>query len=121
MMAEWANIKSLIAAMNARPESERKLMTGDLQPLDIQKEIIIGVGQQITDDIRSEYGVTVYGAVLGDIEAQGDVCVSGTVKGSIVTPGQVVLHAQGRVGGDIIASSLSVEDGAEFHGHCRIG
>lgn len=121
MMAEWANIKSLIAAMNGKQETERKLMAGELQSLNTQKEIIIGLEQQITDDVTSEYDVTVYGAVLGNIETKKDVYIYGTVKGDIITQERVILHALARVSGDIIASSLSVEDGAEFYGNCRIG
>lgn len=120
-MAEWANIRSLIAAMNGKKEPERKLMAGDIHSMNTQKETIIDLEQQVHEDVHSEYDVTVYGAVLGNIEAQGGVYVYGAVKGDIITPEQVILHAQARVSGDIIASCLTVEDGAEFHGHCRIG
>lgn len=120
-MTEWANIRSLIAAMNAKKEPQRKLMAGDIQMMDTPTETIIGLEQQVHENVTSDQDVTVYGAVLGNIEAQGDVFVYGAVKGDIITPQQVILHAQARVSGDIIASCLSVEDGAEFHGHCRIG
>ena len=53
--------------------------------------------------------------VEGDIEA-GDVFIAGCLAGNIRATGRVVLDASADVRGDILASRISIQDGARFKG-----
>ena len=64
-----------------------------------------------------QYAVTVgpEGHVKGDITARV-VSVGGKVEGDLIGDEEVVLRASARVEGNIVASSLIVEEGARFLG-----
>lgn len=59
------------------------------------------------------------GIVDTDIRA-GIVVVGGTVQGSILADRRVVLLSTCRLFGDIVTSSLVVEEGVVFEGRCTI-
>jgi cytoskeletal protein CcmA (bactofilin family) len=64
-------------------------------------------------------GKNVYIDVKADVTAEieaADVFVYGSLSGNIVATGRVLLASSARVKGDIAASRISIEDGAQFKG-----
>lgn len=57
--------------------------------------------------------------VEADIQAEA-VFIKGEVKGNICAAGIVLISREGRVSGDITASKISIEDGAQFKGSVKI-
>ncbi len=58
-----------------------------------------------------------------EIHAEIDVAVvvvSGNVKGNITARNRLELHAPGRLTGNIVTSTLSIEEGAVFEGNCKM-
>ena len=58
-----------------------------------------------------------------EIHAEIDVAVvivSGYVKGNISARNRLELHAPGRLIGNIVTSTLSIEEGAVFEGNCKM-
>jgi cytoskeletal protein CcmA (bactofilin family) len=95
---------------------------------------IISADMVLQGSVNSDGEVQLDGTVEGDLRAgsltigeeasvEGEVIaenviVRGRVKGSIRAR-QVQLAATARIEGDIVHSSLSMESGAFFDGHCR--
>jgi len=99
-------------------------------------DTLIGEGTVFHGNLRSEGGVRIEGTVAGDIECKGDLTVGekgvaesnisarnvsiiGTVRGS-VSAGKLVLYAKGRLYGDVVCSSLVIEEGALFEGTSKM-
>lgn len=99
-------------------------------------DTLIGEGTVFRGNLQSEGGVRIEGTVAGDIECKGDLTVGengvaesnitarnvsiiGTVRGS-VSAGKVVLYAKGRLYGDVVCSSLVIEEGALFEGTSKM-
>jgi len=59
------------------------------------------------------------GVVKNDIKA-GTIIIGGTIHGNVYATKQVNLLATGKLYGDIITPSLTVEEGVIFNGHCII-
>ena len=55
------------------------------------------------------------GRVEGEIHA-GNICISGKMKGNIKTPGKIKITEEADFQGDILAKSITVENGAFFNG-----
>ncbi len=58
-----------------------------------------------------------------EIHAEIDVAVvvvSGSVKGNITARNRLELHAPARLVGNIVTSTLSIEEGAVFEGNCKM-
>ncbi len=58
-----------------------------------------------------------------EIHAEIDVAVvvvSGNVKGNITARNRLELHAPGKLTGNIVTSTLSIEEGAVFEGNCKM-
>jgi cytoskeletal protein CcmA (bactofilin family) len=61
-------------------------------------------------------------AEQGRVEAEvrvRNITVRGEVAGNITASGKVIIEKSGRVKGDLAASVISVEDGAQFKGSVR--
>ncbi|MBM3310215.1 MAG: polymer-forming cytoskeletal protein [Candidatus Aminicenantes bacterium] len=59
----------------------------------------------------------------GDVQAEvvaAQVVIFGRVAGNIQAGGRVFLAAGARMKGDIAASRVSIQDGAQFQGHIKI-
>ena len=69
-----------------------------------ENTLIVGESGQIFADIVSEI-----------------VIVSGRVEGNVKARRQITLHKTGCIVGDIETVSLAVEEGAELHGHVKMG
>ena len=69
-----------------------------------ENTLIVGESGQIFADIVSEI-----------------VIISGRVEGNVKARRQVTLHKTGCIVGNIETVSLMVEDGAELHGHVKMG
>ena len=69
-----------------------------------ENTLIVGESGQIFADIVSEI-----------------VIISGRVEGNVKAKRQVTLHKTGCIVGNIETVSLMVEDGAELHGHVKMG
>lgn len=59
------------------------------------------------------------GRVFGRVTARSVVC-RGVIQGDMLVSGTIHLAANGRIEGRVEASSLQIEDGARFLGHCRL-
>lgn len=98
------------------------------------KETVLGQGQFFEGTISGEGAVRLEGTFKGDINLQGAVSISvtgvfvgtieatnvfifGSVDGNIKAHGKVRLACGCKVKGDVIAESLSIEDGATFNGY----
>lgn len=101
---------------------------------DVDMPSIIAKGLVISGNLECDGELQVDGIVVGDIRAQkltlgetahvtGDIDVDiliihGKVDGNI-TAVDVSISASGRVKGDVLNASLSIDPGAIVDGHCR--
>ncbi len=100
-------------------------------------DTVIGEFSSFVGNIESEGSIKILGKIEGDIRAGGDVYiessasvigniygsnayVSGSVKGNILSKGILHLMAQARLYGDIEVTSIVTDEGAIFHGSCRM-
>jgi cytoskeletal protein CcmA (bactofilin family) len=60
------------------------------------------------------------GTVEGSINA-GEAVIMGSVQGNITIKETLYLKSTARINGNIRAKLLSVEEGAQYNGECRIG
>jgi cytoskeletal protein CcmA (bactofilin family) len=63
--------------------------------------------------------VAEHARVEADIQAR-DITVKGEVIGNLTASGRVVIEQTGRLTGDLAASTISLEDGAQFKGSVKI-
>lgn len=99
---------------------------------------LIGAGTVINGEVISNGDVRVDGTVVGSVSSKGKVVigntgnvegeivcqnadVSGKISGNISVAEILSLKATANVIGDIIASKLSIEPGANFMGSCSMG
>jgi len=103
----------------SKPSTAPSILSGDLVISGtVTAEGEIQLDGQIEGDVRA--GALIVGekaSVKGEVVAES-VTIRGRVLGS-VRGRQVQLASTARIEGDIIHSSLSVESGAFFEGHCR--
>ncbi len=100
-------------------------------------DTVLGEFTSFVGNIESEGSVKIVGKVEGDIKAGGDVYVestavitgniyggnvyiSGSINGNILTKGILHLQTQARLYGDIEVASIVTDEGAIFHGNCRM-
>lgn len=60
----------------------------------------------------------------GEVEANvktKNAVISGSVKGNIHATERVELQAKANIMGDLVTKSLVIEQGAVFHGNCKMG
>ncbi|MGI6050099.1 MAG: bactofilin family protein [Acetivibrionales bacterium] len=100
-------------------------------------DTIIGEYTTFTGNIDSEGSVKILGKVEGDIKSSGEVYieptasikgnvygsnvyVSGTIAGNVFSKGILHLMAQSKLLGDIEVNSIVTDEGAIFHGNCKM-
>ena len=100
-------------------------------------DIIIGQDSSITGEIISSGSIRIDGKVSGDIQSKGDVIIgtdstidsdiaahfceiSGKVNGDIHSKSQLRILNSGSLKGNVVVSSLSIEEGGIFQGNCNI-
>ncbi len=99
---------------------------------------LIGAGTVINGEVISNGDIRVDGTVIGSVSSKGKVVigttgniegeivcqnadVSGKISGNISVAETLSLKASANLVGDIIASKLSIEPGANFMGSCSMG
>ncbi len=99
---------------------------------------LIGAGTVINGEVISNGDIRVDGTVIGSVSSKGKVVigstgnvegeivcqnadVSGKISGNISVAEILSLKATANLIGDIIASKLSIEPGANFMGSCSMG
>jgi cytoskeletal protein CcmA (bactofilin family) len=98
----------------------------------------IGPSIRITGDISADEPLIIDGTVVGSIELTShpvtinegatveatilahSVTVSGAVRGSIHASARIVVEKTASIDGDLVAPSISVQDGATIHGRLEI-
>ncbi len=98
---------------------------------------LIGVGTEITGDIKSNGDIRIDGALNGNLQTTGKVVVgeTGRVKGEVACKNSEVLgeingkikvgellslKATAKINGDIITKKLAIEPGSMFTGNCNM-
>ncbi len=98
---------------------------------------IIGKGTVLDGNVKVQNSIRVDGKVIGNIRATDtvfvgkdgvveggvhskDLLLAGKIKGNIVVSGKVFLESKSFIQGDIKASRLVVDDGAQFDGKCSM-
>ncbi len=111
----------------------------DLGPASEQDKVttLIGVGTEIKGNVRATGGVRIDGRVDGEIFHDGDLIVgeegvveasiktrnatiAGEVRGNVEASGRVEIVATGKLLGDIIVTTLIINEGAVFDGSCQM-
>lgn len=100
-------------------------------------DTVLGEFTSFIGNIESEGSVKVLGRVEGDVKASGDiyieptstvkgniygsnVYISGTIHGNVLSKGLLHLTSQAKLFGDIEVNSIVTDEGAIFHGTCRM-
>lgn len=109
----------------------------ELSSADKRVESYIGKGTEIRGDIVASGSVRIDGTVEGSIDAERNVTVgeggkvaaevsgvnvvvAGELTGNVKASGRLEIASTGRVYGDVVVTSLAVEDGAVFLGRCEM-
>ena len=100
-------------------------------------QTMIGNGAVVNGPISLKGGIIIYGTVYGDIQTDGplritisgkvfgnvqasDAHIGGSLKGDISVDNKIVLGRKSEIIGDLLYSSLIIEDGAQFQGSCSV-
>ena len=100
-------------------------------------QTMIGNGAVVNGPISLKGGIIIYGTVYGDIQTDGplritisgkvfgnvqasDAHIGGSLKGDISVSNKIVLGIKSEIIGDLLYSSLIIEDGAQFQGSCSV-
>ena len=100
-------------------------------------QTMIGNGAVVNGPISLKGGIIIYGTVYGDIQTDGplritisgkvfgnvqasDAHIGGSLKGDISVANKIVLGRKSEIIGDLLYSSLIIEDGAQFQGSCSV-
>ena len=100
-------------------------------------QTMIGNGAVVNGPISLKGGIIIYGTVYGDIQTDGplritisgkvfgnvqasDAHIVGSLKGDISVANKIVLGRKSEIIGDLLYSSLIIEDGAQFQGSCSV-
>ncbi|MAR75737.1 MAG: hypothetical protein CMG18_05070 [Candidatus Marinimicrobia bacterium] len=100
-------------------------------------QTMIGNGAVVNGPISLKGGIIIYGTVYGDIQTDGplritisgkvfgnvqasDAHIGGSLKGDISVSNKIVLGRKSEIIGDLLYSSLIIEDGAQFQGSCSV-
>lgn len=100
-------------------------------------DTVIGEFSNFIGNIDSEGSVKILGKIEGDIKASGDVYIeptssvkgniygsnvyiSGTINGNVLSKGILHLMSQAKLYGDIEVNSIVTDEGAIFHGNCKM-
>ena len=100
-------------------------------------QTMIGNGAVVNGPISLKGGIIIYGTVYGDIQTDvplritisgkvfgnvqaSDAHIGGSLKGDISVANKIVLGRKSEIIGDLLYSSLIIEDGAQFQGSCSV-
>jgi cytoskeletal protein CcmA (bactofilin family) len=123
--------------MNTSNSSKKRNMAKSNMENDSNAINIIGVGTEITGDIKTNGDIRIDGFLSGNIITEGKLVVgeTGKVKGEVncknsevlgMIEGKVkvkellTLKSSARIYGDIITKKLSIEPGSLFTGNCNM-
>ena len=99
---------------------------------------ILGPDAKFKGDVTFDSAAKVMGHVEGSIRSKGklliaqgakckasvaakDLAVEGLIEGNVEAAERVEIKPNGRIAGDIVASRMTMADGAAIEGHVRIG
>ena len=99
---------------------------------------IIGADAKFKGELKFESAAKVLGRFEGSIESKGmvfiadgsackatisakEVAVEGRIDGNVTAGDRIELMPTGVVAGDIVASRMTMAEGASINGHCQIG
>jgi len=117
-------------------KSSRHTENPEISPLKVSA--VVGKTLEIEGDLSGQEDVTIEGVFRGKIELNQndvhidtdaevqaeiyarDVMVKGHLKGNIFAAGKVHIAETGKMSGDIVASRISIGDGAQFKGRVQI-
>ena len=98
---------------------------------------ILGPEIEVKGDLAINGDILIYGFVLGNVECKGRIhlakgsfvngninaksaYINGKVKGDLVSQEKVVLAKFSELKGDLVSSTLMIEEGAKFDGICNM-
>ncbi len=98
---------------------------------------LIGVGTEIKGNVKATGGIRVDGRLEGELVHEGDLIigeegvieaaiktrnatVAGEIRGNIEATGRVEIISTGKIFGDITVTTLVINEGAVFDGHCQM-
>ena len=98
---------------------------------------ILGPEIEVNGDLKIKGDILIYGTVLGNVECKGKVhtskgslvngnvnsnsaYINGKIKGDLVVEEKVVLAKFSQLKGNLISSTLTIEEGAQFDGLCNM-
>ncbi|MAP61670.1 MAG: hypothetical protein CMF82_01805 [Candidatus Marinimicrobia bacterium] len=98
---------------------------------------ILGPEIEVNGDLKIKGDILIYGTVLGNVECQGKVhtskgsiingnvqsnsaYINGKVVGDLVVREKVVLAKFSQLKGNLVSSTLTIEEGAKFDGLCNM-
>ncbi len=104
----------------------------------IEYATILGPDAKFKGDLYFDSAAKVIGCVEGSINGKGklliangstckanvkanEVAIEGFVEGNVEATERVEIRAKGRISGDVVASRMTMGDGASIDGHVRIG
>ena len=99
---------------------------------------ILGADAKFKGDLSFDTAAKVIGCVEGSINGKGklliangstckanvkanEVAIEGFIEGNVEATERVEIKAKGRISGDVVASRMTMGDGASIDGHVRIG
>ncbi len=99
---------------------------------------ILGPDATIKGEVTFEKGLRLHGRIEGKVSTQGrlhvakeahlmadveagSIVIEGQAKGNLSATDRVDLKQSARYEGDLVASKLTVEEGAAFSGHVTVG
>lgn len=99
---------------------------------------VIGLGTRIKGEMTFDGTARILGEFEGRITSPGEVqvgesatckaaiegavvVVDGVIEGNITARQRLLLNPSAKVAGDVVATSMTVVEGATLVGHCRIG
>ncbi len=99
---------------------------------------ILGPDAKFKGDLSFDSSAKVLGRVEGSIVSKGkvfiangstckanvtanEVAIEGFIEGNVEATERIEIKAKGRISGDIVASRMTMGDGASIDGHVRIG
>lgn len=99
---------------------------------------ILGPDAKFKGDLTFDSAAKVLGHIEGSIKSKGkvliadgskckasvtakEVAIEGFIEGNVEATERVEVKNNGRISGDIVASRMSMADGAAIEGHVRIG
>ena len=98
---------------------------------------ILGPEIEVNGDLKIKGDILIYGTVLGNVECKGKVhtskgsvingnvnsksaYINGKIEGDLIVQEKVVLAKFSQLKGNLVSSTLSIEEGAKFDGVCNM-